>query len=116
MLERYLFRGKRLDNGEWVQGGYYAHLKIQHSPVGSKIKDRDISHLIIKGDSAEWNMPRGIDGIEVEPATVGQCTGLRDRNDTLIYECDIIRFEDGDIHTVSYNKEYAAFVFEEGDN
>lgn len=82
MNERYLFRGKRIDNGEWIDG-YLT--KQRHSPLDSNY-------------SAPYNLEYVIDHEEkgvmftsfVDPATIGQCTGLKDCNGKLIFEGDII--------------------------
>lgn len=65
------FRGKRLDNGEWITGDLI----------------RISGHTFILPDPA----PNGIDRYMVEPATVGQYTGLKDKKDKEIYEGDILR-------------------------
>lgn len=82
------FRGKRVDSGEWVYGGYHKHIKKQVSPIGDSIQNDDIVHLIIQSGFADWNMPKPLQAIEVIPKTVGQYTGMNDKKNIRIYEGD----------------------------
>lgn len=75
-----LYRGKRVDNGEWVEG-YYVRLFDGKG---------NVSHRIYNGyaetDCGEFYP----DWFEVDPDTVGECTGLQ-ANGKLIFEGDIVR-------------------------
>lgn len=85
MSREILFRAKDINNN-WVYGSYFKHIERQTYPVG------DIEHLIIRDSFADWNMPKEIECVRINPDTVGQYIGLEDKKETKIFEGDIIKF------------------------
>lgn len=88
------FRGKRLDSSEWLYGDL-----MHDNHHGCYVYPNDCGGLYTEN--------------KVNPDTVGQYTGMKDKNDKKIFEGDIIRVhdEDGiDIGVVRYNEDFGKYI------
>lgn len=98
-MREIIFRGKRLDNGEWVYGSLFVGFKKSYiCPEAIAMYNFD-GALCIGGF------------IEVYPSTVGQYTGLKDKHGKKIFEGDILLFRAGRTHVVRF--EDGAFILED---
>lgn len=92
MENRFLSRGKRIDNGEWAEGYLYGIWERRY---------------------ILWGMTNDIPNmVEVDPETVCQCTAMPDKNNKLIFENDIaIKHNDDDKepYLIRWSENYAAW-------
>ena len=97
MEDRFLFRAKRKDNGEWIFGN------LIQTDDGVYIIQNYVPQHLIKN-------------YEVDQSTVCQCTGLKDKNGKLIWENDIIECKD-EKHNFQTQIEWdaycAGFIFQD---
>jgi hypothetical protein len=91
MEDRYLFKAKRLDNGEWVQGNIL--LDIEKNKPSETYRIYPVDHVDICRI--------------VDETTICQCTGSKDKNDKLIWENDILH--NGNYFIVKWNAPCARF-------
>lgn len=96
MEDRFLFRGKRIDNGEWVIGHFYEFMDksyIFEPPFTSK----DLTY-------------------EVDPSTICQCTAMPDKNKKLVFEHDIVWDSDERaFYEIIWNQEDMCWNVEDAD-
>lgn len=77
MKDRYLFKAKRLDNGEWIVG--YLYRLSENNPPFVMLRKYGESY-------------------EVDEHTICQCTGLKDKNSRLIWENDIVKINNSKVN------------------
>ena len=98
-IENIKFKAKRLDNGEWVYGS------LIRSTAGVKERAYIVDNFSSMSDYSV---------IGVDPSTVCQFAGLKDKNGTPIYEGDIVTYKDNNAErrgVIVWDNKSIAFCF-----
>ena len=98
MKDRHLFKAKRKDNQEWVRGS------LVYTFTGTPYVVTEYDHIL-----------NFININEVDPSTICQCTGLKDKNGKLIWENDIVVYRDDteEKYVIAWEQNEACFEYQQ---
>ena len=98
MNDRYLYRAKRMDNGEWVEG--FLIFEKDRAFIAHRVCEVMNSYSKTGEEYGFGNF------IEVYPSTICQCTGLKDEDGKKIFEGDIVGYIDCTSTENGYSEHY----------
>ena len=111
MESRYLYRGKRIDNGKWVEGSLVTGVFFR---LGQEIPYMFCPNLADYDCFEDFSEENGI--FEVDPSTICQCTAMPDKNKKLVFEHDIVWDSDERaFYEIIWNQEDMCWNVEDAD-
>jgi uncharacterized phage protein (TIGR01671 family) len=81
-MREILFRGQRVDTGEWVCGNLITHITFYYPHIAGMVEYLGDGRF--EAPSEHW------EELDVIPETIGQFTGITDKNNKKIFEGDIV--------------------------
>ena len=110
MIREVLFKAKRTDNDKWVEGSLIQGVFVRC------VDNQDIPYILDIDDiDCDYDnfgdLTDGFGYYEVNPETICQFTGLKDKNGDKIWENDIVRLDE-DLYIVTWEEDDAMFALE----
>ena len=99
-MREILFKAKRKDNGEWVEGAYYKQTEWYGDPCA-------YHYIITSKDELEDNM---MIYHEISPETLCEYTNLTDKNGKRIWENDIVKGKFDGLYIILWYPRNAQFI------
>ena len=98
-MREILFRGKDPETGKWYEGFYMALSDTTYCfEEDYAAHPENTKHYIVFDEMTDWCLPNRHLRAEVDPSTIGQYTGLNDKNGKRIFEGDVLRSRYDDLY------------------
>lgn len=110
MENRYLFRAKRIDNGEWAIGNSI------YDGVTGQVFIHTVGNSVNESDKVEEEGCLQFVAFEVDPSTICKCTAMPDKNKKIVFEHDIVWDSDERaFYEIIWNQEDMCWNVEDAD-